>query len=215
MSGVCGGMSTKEFRPLGDLAHLLPGGVDVLSLEGVQTPAGLFSRDFRILWMNNAMGLVHRCKPKNAVGGLCHEMFKNCGIPCGDCCMTAVATTGRMVVSETWIDLPGGERRWGDLHAYPVRGDGGDIEAIFVLAFDTTHHVMKVTQAESECEPLLSPRETEVLRLMAEGHTNTQISGILDISTHTVKSHVNGVFNKLGVNDRTLAAVQAVRRNLI
>ncbi len=61
----------------------------------------------------------------------------------------------------------------------------------------------------------LSARETEVLCLLAEGGTNTEIAEILSISPHTVKSHVIHIFNKLGVNDRTQAAVWAARHNLV
>ena len=61
----------------------------------------------------------------------------------------------------------------------------------------------------------LTPREIEVLRLMADGGSNTEISRELGISPHTVKSHVIHIFNKLGVNGRTQAAVWAARRNLI
>ena len=61
----------------------------------------------------------------------------------------------------------------------------------------------------------LTGREIEVLRLLAEGFTNTEIAGLLSISQHTVKSHVTHIFNKIGVNDRTQAAVWAVRSNLL
>lgn len=61
----------------------------------------------------------------------------------------------------------------------------------------------------------LTDRETEVLRLMAEGFTNKEISQILKISYHTVKSHVVHIFNKLGVSDRTLASVWAAQNELI
>jgi DNA-binding NarL/FixJ family response regulator len=61
----------------------------------------------------------------------------------------------------------------------------------------------------------LSRRETEILRLIAEGYTNLQISELLSISQNTVKSHVNHIFNKLGVNDRTQAAVLATRYHLL
>ena len=61
----------------------------------------------------------------------------------------------------------------------------------------------------------LTNRETEVLRLMAEGFTNNEISELLSISPHTVKSHVLHVFNKIGVNDRTLASVWAARHKVI
>jgi DNA-binding NarL/FixJ family response regulator len=61
----------------------------------------------------------------------------------------------------------------------------------------------------------LTARETQVLKLMAEGQTNMEISSVLMISPNTVKSHVTGIFNKLGVNDRTQAAVLATRFKLI
>ena len=61
----------------------------------------------------------------------------------------------------------------------------------------------------------LTGREIEVLSLMAEGLTNNEISILLEISPHTVKSHVIHIFNKIGVNDRTHASVWAARHGLI
>ena len=63
-------------------------------------------------------------------------------------------------------------------------------------------------------EPL-TPRELEVLALMGEGRTNPEISKELEISPHTVKSHVIHIFNKLGVNHRTQAVVWAARHGII
>jgi len=61
----------------------------------------------------------------------------------------------------------------------------------------------------------ISGREAEVLRLIAEGFTNNEIAHILEVSHNTVKSHVVHIFNKLGVNDRTQAAVWAAQNELI
>jgi DNA-binding CsgD family transcriptional regulator/ArsR family metal-binding transcriptional regulator len=61
----------------------------------------------------------------------------------------------------------------------------------------------------------LTAREQAVLRLMVQGATNMEISDHLRISPHTVKSHVVHIFNKLGVNDRTQAAVLAIRHNFV
>ncbi len=61
----------------------------------------------------------------------------------------------------------------------------------------------------------LSGRETEVLRLMAQGFTNVEMAEILEISPHTVKSHVLHIFNKLGVDDRTQAAVWAAQNEIL
>jgi DNA-binding NarL/FixJ family response regulator len=61
----------------------------------------------------------------------------------------------------------------------------------------------------------LTPRETQVLDLVAKGYSNTRIASRLAISPHTVKSHVIHIFNKLGVNDRIQAAVEATKRQII
>lgn len=61
----------------------------------------------------------------------------------------------------------------------------------------------------------LTPRELEVLQLLAEGLSNNAIAYRLGISAHTVKFHVNAIMNKLGAQSRTEAAVQATRLGLI
>ncbi len=61
----------------------------------------------------------------------------------------------------------------------------------------------------------LTPRELEVLRLLAEGLPNKSIGQRLGISEHTVKFHVNAVLGKLGVQSRTEAVVRAVQSGLI
>jgi DNA-binding NarL/FixJ family response regulator len=63
--------------------------------------------------------------------------------------------------------------------------------------------------------PRLTDRELEVLRLVAEGMDNAQISDELRISPQTVKNHVSNVLAKLQVENRIQAAVVAVRRRLV
>lgn len=60
----------------------------------------------------------------------------------------------------------------------------------------------------------LTPREREVLRLIARGHSNRLIARDLALSEKTVKAHVSAVLAKLGVADRTQAALYAVRHDL-
>jgi DNA-binding NarL/FixJ family response regulator len=61
----------------------------------------------------------------------------------------------------------------------------------------------------------LTPRETEVLQLLADGLTNKAIAQRLGISDHTVKFHVNAVLGKLGAQSRTEAVVRASRLGLL
>ncbi len=63
-------------------------------------------------------------------------------------------------------------------------------------------------------EPL-TPRETEVLQLLTLGHTNQQVAQSLVISRGTAKVHVQNIIGKLGVSDRTQAAVRAVELGLV
>ena len=56
----------------------------------------------------------------------------------------------------------------------------------------------------------LTARELEVLRLMAGGYSNREISGTLGIAEGTVKNHASSVLSKLGVRDRTRAVLKAL-----
>ncbi len=68
--------------------------------------------------------------------------------------------------------------------------------------------------AEQLLEPL-SARELEVLDQLAEGLSNKLIAHRLNISEHTVKTHVASIFAKLGASSRTEAVSQAIRRGLV
>jgi DNA-binding NarL/FixJ family response regulator len=61
----------------------------------------------------------------------------------------------------------------------------------------------------------LTPREREVLELIVEGHTNREIAAQLTLSVGTVKIHVEHIIAKLGVSDRTQAAVRAIEYGLL
>jgi DNA-binding CsgD family transcriptional regulator/ArsR family metal-binding transcriptional regulator len=123
---------------------------------------------------------------------------------------------------------------------YPIFDKEGKLEATISIEIDTTKrdlslekqkkHIEKIEKRlialeqekkdllkdnQGEIKTELTDREIQVLRLVAGGSTNIEISEILSISPHTVKSHVIHIFNKLGVNDRTQAAVLATRHKLV
>lgn len=208
----------------------------------IRAPFGIFDRDFRVVWINQSMAAIHRCDPEKVVGKLCYQSLHGCEHMCGGKCpLEGAIAKGRTHVVESWMDVPGGGRRWGEVHAYPVRDQEKNVSAVIVLVFETTARKNTLQQQrdytglleqrlrEKERGPRkvdlgkgdvtlsvkLSRRENDVLRLITEGFTNTQISELLDISGNTVKSYVNSLFNKLGVNDRTQAAVLATRNHIV
>jgi len=69
--------------------------------------------------------------------------------------------------------------------------------------------------AASVAPPALSPREHEVLALVAEGRSNPEIARALYIGEATVKTHLLHAFEKLGVNDRTRAVTRAMELGLL
>ena len=222
------------------LDHILSGLGPAL-FSSIRTPFGIFDRDRKIVWINKSMAFIHRCDQEEAIGKLCHEALKGCENPCKECFLVEAIATGRTQVVEMSMDVNGSGRRWGEVQAYPVRDQKKDVSAVIVIVFETTASKRALQKQKSYTELLehqlrgrengtgrsglnnnevvknvkLSPRESDVLRLVTEGYTNVQIAEVLDISAHTVKSHVNSLFNKLGVNDRTQAAVMAARNHLV
>jgi DNA-binding NarL/FixJ family response regulator len=69
--------------------------------------------------------------------------------------------------------------------------------------------------AEHATESALSPREIDILRLIAAGNTNKEIGAHLSMTEETVKSHMRNIFSKLGAKGRTHALAIGVKRGII
>lgn len=87
---------------------------------------------------------------------------------------------------------------------------------------DFLQSVLRSLESEREAKDLpletlepLTARETDILRLMVEGLTNQAIAQVLSLSAGTVKGYAHTVLQKLGTNDRTQAAVKAIRLGLV
>jgi DNA-binding NarL/FixJ family response regulator len=79
------------------------------------------------------------------------------------------------------------------------------------LAEEKQHNLYRAPSKRHEpLDDALTPRETEVLGLLTTGQTNQQIAQTLTISKGTAKVHVERIIRKLGVSDRTQAAVRAI-----
>ncbi len=69
--------------------------------------------------------------------------------------------------------------------------------------------------SESIGQEELTPAESNVLRMIVGGMSNKEIAFALDVSENTVKSHIQNIFGKIGVSDRTSAATMAIKRGLV
>jgi DNA-binding NarL/FixJ family response regulator len=83
----------------------------------------------------------------------------------------------------------------------------------------TRHQLRKVAshgvqKTVSDADVALTPRESDVLKQVAGGKSNKEIADALDISQETVKEHVQNILRKIGVVDRTQAAVWAIRNDV-
>ncbi len=141
---------------------------------------------------------------------------------------------------EKWIELPDGSQKCFDVRIYPIHDRSVEKTYVVKMGFDITDRKLASDKQSQYMEALeislkrfeknqshstnstksknrfnLTKRETEVIRLVSEGLSNSEISGQLLISPHTVKTHVTHILNKIGVADRTQAAVLAARLGII
>jgi PAS domain S-box-containing protein len=218
-------------------------------LKSLRIPLAVIDSDFRFLWLNREMARIYQSRPKQATGKICYELISAKAGPCHDCPVVAVQHSGHREISQKYKDFPNGERKYGEVSAFPIHDAQKKIVATLMMVIDVTHKIVVERDssykmlARSMSVPLewmpqslnfsdgrrinnkarqaqavnlrLTRREIQVLRLLAKGSTNTQIARRLEISPHTVKSHVINIFNKLGVNDRIQAAVVATKQGIV
>ena len=72
-----------------------------------------------------------------------------------------------------------------------------------------------LAQTDNCKKTTLTKRETQILCMISAGYLNKEIGSELNISERTVKNHVSNLFKKIGVSDRTQAAVYAIKNNLV
>lgn len=103
--------------------------------------------------------------------------------------------------------------------AYLLKGSTSDelIRTIRLVYQGELHFPLQIVErlAKRLSAEELTARETDVLGKIVQGMTNKRIALLLDVSEATVKAHVNSLFIKLGVSDRTQAAMAAIRQGIV
>ncbi len=82
------------------------------------------------------------------------------------------------------------------------------------MARELVNEYKRIKSGNDDPQSLLTDRETEVLKLLSKGMLNKEIASALFISEKTVKNHISSIFRKLDVQDRTQAAVYAIKNRL-
>ncbi len=92
---------------------------------------------------------------------------------------------------------------------------GRQIDLDAAVAEAWSHPERPVSSSISDVASDLSPREREVLALLAQGRSNPEIADVLSISRKTVAVHVSKILGRLGVESRSAAVAVAIRSNLV
>ena len=79
----------------------------------------------------------------------------------------------------------------------------------------TGEEEVHLVETEGSRSTPLSKREREILQKVADGATTRQVASDLGISPHTVKTHLERIFEKLGANDRAQAVAIAIRTGIV
>jgi DNA-binding CsgD family transcriptional regulator/ArsR family metal-binding transcriptional regulator len=202
------------FTPIGDMAQALKFLQKIFDfMEDISKRSGSIIPNHKKFKPSSALDIYQLLPGSNC---------RICGYPT---CMAFAAALSRQYTSIG--NCPHLGRPMEERATYPVYDQLGNVVKTVSFDIDTDCLQQKINLNEARIQDLqsrlvslkkdddanfdaanstlpapLSKREIEVLRLIAHGSTNKEISAELQISQHTVKSHVIHIFNKIGVNDR-------------
>lgn len=200
----------------------------------------ILDKDYTVLWSNRVMAAAVEKPLSEMIGKPCYEVWRRRETPCPVCLLKIVSDTKEPCITERWLDLPNKERKYAEVKAYPIFDRDGSVKHVFEIIIQITDKKKDEKRRRKYIESLeetlrelnatgnidhgksaaedqdipLTLREQEVIKLITRGFSNREIADILCISSDTVKTHVRNIFSKLGVTDRTQAAVWAASHNL-
>ena len=173
------------------------------ALETVRVPSYIVDRHGIVRWVNPAAReIVGDVRGRQFTSVLSPEETRRARE------IFARNITGSVERSDNQVVIVGlsGERITVDISAVPLR-DGDQVIGMFGQVVD-----IQVDEAPPTAHPHLTPRQTEVLRLLELGRSTNQIAAELHLSVETVRNHIRHILRALGVNSR-LEAVALTRRD--
>jgi DNA-binding CsgD family transcriptional regulator len=195
--------------------------------DNIKLHFSILDKNCRIIWSSKEIA------EKRLIGKFCYSIYQNRKNPCYKCLIKNIFYESETYYKKKWVDMPPCSKKYVSMRAHPIYDK--DVKIIYVIKIglyfsENTPIPQKQENYIKALQQILPPKEFpsfhknnlilsrrqhEVLYLISEGYSNNDISKILSISTHTVKTHVINIFNKLNVYNRTHAAVLATRHNII
>jgi PAS domain S-box-containing protein len=178
------------------------------ALDGIDLPTYVFDRDGTLRWANHATSTL--------IGQRVGQSFLSF-VP-ADVRELVKAEFARKIVGggATAYELAvldvDGCRVQLRVRSAPLRQRGGEIVGVFGLAVPLHEGMPKRERAQ---DAVLTPRQAEVLRLLAAGLTTEAIAQQLGVARETVRNHIRGLLKRLGVHSRLEAVVEARQRGLL
>jgi PAS domain S-box-containing protein len=192
---------------LGDVSKLRAIGADVEgALEEVNVPSYVIDSTGVIRWVNSAARrLVGDVRGRQFTSVVAAEDTRRAR----EVFAEKIAGTASVTDAEVVLVGQQGHRVSVEVSSVPLhRGDR------VIGVFGQLSHVEE-TDAEPPPHPSLTPRQTEILRLLARGYSTRQMAEELHISTETVRNHVRHVLRTLGVHSRLEAVAVARREHVV
>jgi DNA-binding CsgD family transcriptional regulator len=183
------------------------GGDITAALEELRVPAGVVDREGTIRWENDAS--------RGRYGSHVEKPVSTLIAPKTDAQVEAMLAEmlchGEPAEFTVQVTLPDGSTEQREISAVPLR-DGGSIVGVFGLNLPAGERVVSKAAAPHSD---LTERQREVLALLAEGRSTSEIAAELGLSVTTVRNHIANLIAALGVHTRLQAVIAAGRAGLI
>jgi len=192
-------LETNPLRELGDAFD---------ALERLQVPIFAVDRDMMVRWLNSAS----RELVGDRVGQPFTSVLDPSSLPVANQAF-AQKIVGNVAATEYEVTLRKGDGTLVrvEISSVPIRA-GQRITGVFGFA-DVDERASPARATDGDVS--LTPRQAQVLRLLARGCSTEQMADELGISLDTVRNHVRGIFRRLGVHSRLEAVIEAYERSLV
>jgi PAS domain S-box-containing protein len=212
------------------------------ALKDAADGAFVIDEELRVVFWNEAAEALLGFEGDDAVGQFCFQLMHGyddgrhliCRVKCQ---VAQLALQSKPVPNyDIHVKTKEGEKRWLDMSVFTYRMDASNGKKVIVHLFhDLNHkevdervlsHLADVVNRYQNVphknridrkflQEALTPREGEVLSLLANGHGTRDIAELLSISVNTVRNHIQNILQKLQVHTRLEAVAIATKHNLI